>query len=131
MKTITKAQTGEKIRVQLYELFAVEVCALSPNSEFLAVPAFVQTQNFEIIREYAYHAPDGGNAQQMGKRIFLLMATQICESNLSWYNLSTAQQELQFRLEVSLEEQDTLGSHHSDSLTDRPCPNAGRTMYEA
>jgi hypothetical protein len=67
----------------------------------LAVPAFIQAQNFELIKEYAYAAPDNNtNTQSLGKKIFLLMATQVNEVDLSWYNLTTATEELHFNLKV-------------------------------
>lgn len=100
MKLITKQDKGKIIRVQLYELFGVEVETTHSDSEYLAVPSFVAEQSFEIIKEYSYQAPQNSNVQEIGKKIFLLMATRVSELDLSWYNLATAQEEIQFQLKI-------------------------------
>lgn len=108
MKIITKADKGKSIEVQLHEFFAVEVSATHPDNEFLAVPAFIEAQNFEIIREYAFvpspqaaHGITSSHKNKIGKKVFLLLATNISEVDLSWYNLATAKKELSFSLNVS------------------------------
>lgn len=119
MKIITKYDTGSTIEVKLHELFAVELDTTHAQNEFLAVPAFIQEQNFEIIKEYSYAAPKNAtNIQSLGKKIFLLMATQVNEVDLSWYNLSTAKEELHFHLKVSLKGSENtlkIANHISDS----------------
>lgn len=100
MKLITKQDKGKIIRVQLYELFGVEVETVHPDSEYLAVPSFVAEQSFEIIKEYSYQIPQNSTVQGIGKKIFLLMATRVSELDLSWYNLSTAKEEIQFQLRI-------------------------------
>jgi len=108
VKIITKYDIGTTIEVKLHELFAVELSITNAQNEFLAVPAFIQEQNFELIKEYTYCAAQNSSTQTLGKKIFLLMATQINEVDLSWYNLSTAREELHFHLKVSLN-----GNQHS------------------
>ena len=124
MRIITKADIGKEIEVQLHELFAVEVEAIHANNEYLAVPSFIQKQNFEIIKEYSYHSPVESNVQEMGKRIFLLMATRVSEIDLSWYNLSTAKEVLQFLLKVKAEEHYEGIAHHVSDNNEGGLPNA-------
>ncbi len=118
MKIISKKDKGRTIEVNLHELFAVEVDASHPDNEFLAVPAFIQEQNFEIIKEYAYTTATQSSTQVIGKKIYLLMATRISEVDMSWFNLSTAKEELSFILRVtSYSQLDEMVHHLSDNDT--------------
>lgn len=100
MRIITKKDFGKEVKIGLHEFFGVEVASSNPQNEYLAVPSFIQKQNFEIIKEYNYPASKGSNVQQIGKRIYLLLATKISQIDLSWYNLATAEEELYFMLNV-------------------------------
>ena len=124
MKLITRQDKGKIIRVQLYELFGVEVETIHPDSEYLAVPSFVAEQSFEIIKEYSYQAPQNSNVQEIGKKIFLLMATRVSELDLSWYNLATAKEEIQFKLKI--EPQVTIEgvAHHASDNNSMNIPQA-------
>ena len=102
MIIVTKKDAGKQIQVKLYEFFGVEVEASNPKNEYLAVPSFIKEQNYKIIKEYNYAAvKNKSGAQSIGKRIYLLMAIKISKVDLSWYNLSTAEEELHFMLNVS------------------------------
>ncbi len=124
MKLITRQDKGKIVRVQLYELFGVEVETTHPDNEYLAVPSFVAEQSFQIIKEYSYQAPQNSNIQGIGKKIFLLMATRVSELDLSWYNLATAKEEIQFKLKI--EPQVTIEgvAHHASDNNSMNIPQA-------
>lgn len=129
MKIITKQDKGKIIRVQLYELFGVEVKTTHSDSEYLAVPSFVAEQSFEIIKEYSYQAPQNSNVQEIGKKIFLLMATRVSELDLSWYNLATAQEEIQFQLRIEPQMAIEGVAYHASDNDSTGAPRAvGRSL---
>lgn len=102
MRIITKKDVGKQIQVNLHEFFGVEVESSNPKNEYLAVPSFIQAQNYTIIKEYNYSTLNSkSDIQSLGKRIYLLMATKVSKVDLSWYNLATAEEELHFMLNVS------------------------------
>jgi hypothetical protein len=102
VRIITKKDAGKQVQVKLHEFFGVEVEASNPKNEYLAVPSFIQQQNYTIIKEYNYATlKNKSGIQSIGKRIYLLMATKVSKVDLSWYNLATAEEELYFMLNVS------------------------------
>jgi len=125
VKLITKKDKGKVIRVQLHELFGVEVETTHPDNEYLAVPSFVAEQSFEIIKEYNYQSLQNSNVQEVGKKIFLLMATRVSQLDLSWYNLATAQEEIQFQLKIQPQIAiEGVGHHASDNEVNHSTPHA-------
>jgi hypothetical protein len=117
VKIISKKDVGQQIHIKLHELFGVEVESTNPNNEYLAVPSFVKEQNYAIIKEYNYwgKTPKTGT-QAIGKRIYLLLATKVSRIDISWYNLSTAEEELHFILNVSSD--DTTFSEEGYAVSD-------------